>query len=79
MEIVKFNTVFGQRFGNIEVCEDNRQSVWETESEEVKTLICIAYDSFIARGVEAVVAAIYDPLTEQDRYAIFVEDGFLVA
>lgn len=64
--------------GNICIHEDNRQSVWETEPSQV-AILCRIRDRFLARGIEALVASVYNESKGQMQYAIFVEDGFLVA
>lgn len=73
-----FQATWGDRVGDILIHEDNRQSVWETKPAQV-AILCRIRDRFLARGIEALVAAIYNPVMNRDEFAIFVEEGFLVA
>lgn len=66
----------GMRFGKVLICEENRQSTWESTSEDIHILHGIM-DSFEKKGIEVVLFGIFVPHQNRTKYAIFVQDGFL--
>lgn len=59
----------------IKICEANRQSTWEFRRDGVQILQTILNESFLSKGVHAVLVGVYS--NAGIKYAIFVEEGFL--
>jgi hypothetical protein len=66
--------VMGMRIGKVLICEENRQSTWESTPEDVR-ILCGIMDDFERKGIAVVLFGIYHQA--RTKYALFVQDGFL--
>jgi hypothetical protein len=70
--------VFGEICNGVTIKEENRATGWEFRRDGIEVLLKIAKESYIKKGIKAVVFGVDGDGKTAIRYAVFVQDGFLV-
>lgn len=71
----------GSTFDGIHIRESNRATTFEDRASEVALLQKIAHDNYTSKGVRAVLFGTPNKTKNPSRpfkYAVYVQDGFLV-